>query len=359
MIPALLVAATLLFQAPLALSITYGDGRTTRRIITATPTNAWTPMFPKRAQWRSSDGLAVTGINYQHVLEDGGVSVTISVFLGSPPQKEIDVARVLVTPENPVRVTALEQFGVEPLTLSVGAFEPRLLPPPRVENKTAALHIESVEMSGGDRPGYHIAVRNDSKQPVVSFFVDSFRDGRPALSGRRGERDGSPVVRPGDRYTFFLGTEHPLDLLRVTGLMFEDGTIEGEPGDVAITRVVFAGRRLQLGKVVAIFQDALGAPSLDPLAILASLSARIEALPVLPEPEARQFAAGLLPPNGPLTSAETIDSALAAAMIEVRKGVLGDLQEAPRDREVFAGWLREITAQYARWYLRFIELTAR
>jgi hypothetical protein len=46
-------------------------------------------------------------------------------------------------------------------------------------------------------------------------------------------------------------------------------------------------------------------------------------------------------------------------MLEVRKGVLGDLQEAPRDREAFAGWLREITAQYTRWYLRFIELTAR
>jgi hypothetical protein len=354
MIQALLAA--LLFQAPLVLSITYGDGRSVRRIITDTPTNGWTPMFPKLAQWRSPEGLAVTGINYQHVLEGGGVGVTISLFLGSPPQKEVDVARVLVTPGNPVPVTALEQFGVEQVTLSLSAFDPRLLPPPRVENKTAALHIESVEMSDGDRPGYRIAVRNHSKQPVLSFFFDSFRDGRPALSGRRGQRDGTPVVLPDDTYTFFLGTEHPLDLLRVTGLMFEDGTVEGDAGGVGVTRVVFAGRRLQLGKVVAIFQEALRAPSIDPMAIIASLSARIEALPTLPEPEARQLAAGLLPPAA---STEMIDAALAAAMLEVRKGVLGDLQEAPRDREAFAGWLREITAQYTRWYLRFIELTAR
>jgi hypothetical protein len=227
-----------------------------------------------------------------------------------------------------------------------------------VENKTAALHIESVEMSGGDRPGYRIAVRNNSKQPVLSFFVDSFRDGRPALSGRRGERDG-PVVLPGDTYTFVLGTEHPLDLLRVTGLMFEDGTVEGDAGGVALTRVVFAGRRLQLGKVVAIFQEALRAPSIEPTPILGPLSARIEALPVLPGAEARQWAAGLLPPNGPAGSTEMLDGALAAGMLEVRTGVLGDLQEAPRDREVFAAWLREITAQYTRWYLRFTELTAR
>jgi hypothetical protein len=351
--------AVLVLQAPLVLSITYGDGRTARRIISATPSGAWSPIFPKLAEWRSPEGLAVTAINYQHVLEDGGVRVSIAVVLGSPPQKEIPVARVLVTPESPVRVTALEQFGVEPVTLSLGAFDRRALPPPRVENNTAALHIESVEMSAGDRPGYRIAVRNDSKQPVLSFFVDSFRDGRPALSGRRGERDGAPVVLPGETYTFVLGTEDPLDLLRVTGLMFEDGTVEGEASGVAMTRVVFAGRRLQLGKVVAIFQEVLRAPAIDPMPMLASLLARIDALPVLPDGETRQAATGLLPPNGLASSAETIEGALAAAMLEVRKGVLGDLQEAPRDREAFVRWLRAITAQYARWHQRFVELTAR
>ena len=163
--------AVLLLQAPMALSITYADGRTVRRVITTAPTNAWTPMFPKNAQWRSPEGLAVMAVAYQHMLEDGGARVTISVVLGSPPQKEIEVARVLVTPENPVRVTALEQFGVEPIALSLGPFDPRVLPPPRVENKTAALQVASVEMSGGDRPGYRIAVRNDSKQPVLSCLV--------------------------------------------------------------------------------------------------------------------------------------------------------------------------------------------
>jgi hypothetical protein len=351
--------AVLLFQAPLALSITYADGRTVRRIITAAPTNGWTPMFPRNAQWRSTEGLAVTGINYQHVLEDGRARVAISVFLGSPPQQEVHVTRVLVTPEHPVRVTALEQFGVEPVVLSLSAFDPRVLPPPRVENKTAALRVESVEMSGGDRPGYHIAVRNDSRQPVLSFFFDSARDGRPALSGRRGERDGTPVVLPGETYTFFLGTEDPLDLLRVAGLMFEDGTVEGDAGGVAVTRVVFAGRRLQLGKVLAIFQEAQRAAVLDPMPILAALSARIEALPVLPDADSRKAAASLIPPSGTTASAEMIDGALAGALLEVRKGVLGDLQEAPRDRDALVGWLREITAQYARWHQRFVELTAR
>jgi hypothetical protein len=110
---------------------------------------------------------------------------------------------------------------------------------------------------------------------------------------------------------------------------------------------------------VAIFQEALRGPSIEPASTLASLSARIEALSVLPDAKARQSAAGLLPPNGPAGSTEAIDGVLAAAMLEVRKGVLGDLQQAPRDRDAFAGWLRELTAQYARWYLRFIELTAR
>jgi hypothetical protein len=110
---------------------------------------------------------------------------------------------------------------------------------------------------------------------------------------------------------------------------------------------------------VAIFQEVLRAPAIDPMHALPSLSAQVEALPALPDRPARQFAAGLLPPNAPSTSSEAIDGALAAAMIEVRKGVLGDIQEAPRERAAFAGWLREITAQYARWQLRFTDLTSR
>lgn len=354
--PALLLVASLV-QTPVVLTITYADGRIARHVITAKPTNAWTPLFPRSADWRSPEGLPVTAINYQHVAESNGVRVRISLFLGTPHQKEIAVANVLVTPDHPMRVTGLEPFGVEPVSLALGAFEPRLLPPPRVENKTAALHIESVEMSADARPGYHIQVRNYSAKPVMTFAVETFRGDRPALSGRRGERDGSPVVPPGGTYTFFLGTENPLDVLTISGLMFEDGSVEGDAAGVAPTRLIYLGRRVQLDEVVRIYGEAAKTPVAEPAAAIATLAARVEALSVLTDPRTRSFGVSLLPPNGPVMSSQALDGAISAAMLDVRKGVLSDLENAPRDRDGFTRWLQQITAQYFASYQRFIELT--
>ena len=358
MIYPLLLAIGLL-QTPVVLSITYGDGRTARHIVGAKPTRSWTPYFPKTAEWRSPEGLAVTAINYVQSPERGGVRVTISLFLGSPHQKEISVAHVLVTPENPVRVSALEPFGVEPVLLALADFDRRALPPPRVENKTAALQIESVEMADESRPGYHIRVRNVSNTPVLSFFIDSFRDGKPALSSRRVERDGSPIVAARATHTFFLGTEHPLDVFRITGLMFEDGSVEGDAADVATTRVVHLGRRLQLARAIAILQEAAGNGTDDVAAAVAAIRRRFEALPALGDAGSRSFGASLLPADGHSTPAGSLETALAAGLVDVRKGVLSDLQDAPQERGAFTQWLRDITAQYQTWHQRFADLTAR
>lgn len=346
-------------QAPVALSISYSDGRIARHIITARPTNAWTPYFPKAAEWRSPEGLPVVAINYWHSLEDDGVRVKISLFLGPSHQREIEIGSVVVTRDHPVRVAAVERYGLEPVVLSLSEFEPRALAPPQVENKTASLHIESVEMSGGTRPGYEVRIRNQALKPVLTFYLDSFRDGKSALSSRRGERDGRPIVAAGEAHTFFLPTEHPLDLVRITGLMFEDGTIEGDASGVATTRVTYLGRRLVLGEVVSIFRDAEREDVASPKAVLATLMAQVNALPVTPDSRARQMAAGLLPPQGSSTSSPPLDSTLASAMADTRRGVLSDLKDAPVGREAFSTWLRKLTAQYETWYHRFIQLTAR
>jgi hypothetical protein len=358
MICALLVAGVVL-QVPVVLSTVYGDGRTSRHVITAQRTNAWTPYFSKTAEWRSADGLSVAAINYWYVLEDDGVHVKISLFLGRSNQREIDVASVVVTRENPVRVTALEQYGVEPVVLSLSEFEPRSLAPPRVENKTASIHVESVEMSGGTRPGYQIRIRNYASKPIMTFYVEASRDDKPGLLSRRGERDGTPIVAAGETHTFFLPTEHPLEVVRITGLMFEDGSIEGDASGVATTRVTYFGRRVLFGEVVAIFQDAFGGDLSVPDAVIATLTSRVEALPVTPDVRRRQSAAALLPPEGRFTSALEIDGALGSAMAATRRGVLSDLQGAPREAAAFRAWLGEITAQYSKWYHRFVELTAR
>src|SRR5688572_19358584 len=73
--------------APVVLTTTYSDGRSTPKVVSARPGGAWTPLFPKTHTWRSPEGLAVSAINYRTVLTAAGIQVDVSVFLGEPHQK--------------------------------------------------------------------------------------------------------------------------------------------------------------------------------------------------------------------------------------------------------------------------------
>ena len=347
-------------QKPLTLSIAYADGRTVRHVVTARATSVWTPMFPRSTDWRSAEGLAVSAVHYQHVLEGAGVRVKVSVLLGQPHQKEIPVANELVEWERPVGLPILQDFGVAPVRLTLEEFDAPVLHQPRVENKTAALQVEAVDVVPDGAPGYRVTVRNHGARPVMTFHVETYRGGQRHSSSPRGERDGTPAVAPGGTYAFLLRWEQPPDVIGITGLMFEDGSIEGDPAGVATSRLLYLGRSLQLSRVLAIFREsARPAVADDPAGTIATLAARIETLSVLPDAAARQHGGQLLPPEGPVSSIEAIDGAIAAAMLEVRRGVLSDLQSAPRDREGFDRWIQVITAQYVGWYQRFVELTAR
>ena len=341
---------------PLVLTITYADGRAVPHLITTRWSGAWTPMFPKNRDWRSPEGLSVTAVNYKHRIEGPGVRVNVSVFLGQPRQKELSVASVVVAPDERVRIDALSEFGVAPVVLSIGEFVPTTLYHPQFENKTAALQVESVDILTDDAPGYRITVRNLSSKPVMTFHVESYEGRQRRGMGRQGHRDGTPAARPGETFSFRIDADRTRDLIRITGLMFEDGTIEGDAGGVAIARVVYAGRRQQLQRVLELFGPASRTPIADPAATIVSLASRIEAFGVLSDEKSREWGAHLLPPDGPFTSVAEIDGAFSAGLEEVRSGVLSDLRSAPRDAS-FERWLKEITALYSRWYLRFIELT--
>jgi hypothetical protein len=343
---------------PLVLHIGYADGRTVSKLVTARTNSSWTPLFPRSGSWRSPDGLSVTAVGYKYRLERAGVRVEVSVLLGQPFQRELAVASMVVAGSEPARIDRLQELGVAPVTLSVGAFQPSRLYEPQVENQTAALQVEDIEILSSPSPGYRVTVRNHSTRPVLAFHLATYEDQNARTSGRQGHRDGTPAVPVGGTHTFVINADRTRDLIRITGLMFEDGTTEGDAEGVALTRVFYAGRRLQLQRVLALFGSASRSPVVDPASTIASLAAQVDALSVLADPATRQWATRLLPRDGPVASVDAIDGALSAAMREVRDGVIRDLQSAPRDRAQFARWMHAITTLYENWHGRFAELTA-
>jgi hypothetical protein len=355
--------------APVVFITSYTDGRSTPRVVSARPTTAWTPLFPKTQAWRSSEGLTVSAINYHAVLTADGVHVKVSVFLGEPHQKELPVATVTVTPDQPVVIEALREYGVAPVTLSTRALDPTTLYPPQFDNKTAALQVTDVDVTSDGVPAYRITVRNVSSKPVMTFHVESYQRGIRDLSGRQGLRNGMPVVEPGGTYTFRFSassrtpgsqrwTPSSHDLVVITGLLFEDGEIEGDPAAVWLAPVMYLGRRAQLARVLELFAAVEKSHS-SPDAQVEALTNRIEALPVLADTALRQSSAILVPSSGSFVDPRAIEGALSAALLEVRSGVLSDLQSAPREPDAFARWFTEIREQYRAGHQRFVALTSR
>jgi hypothetical protein len=346
-------------SAPVLLTTTYTDGRTVPTAVTTRPTSSWTPLFPKIHEWRSPEGLTVNALGYNRVLEGASVRVDVLLLLGQPHQKEVKVTTVLVERERPVTVEVLAKFGVAPVTLSIGDYVAPALDQPQVRNKTTALQVDSVELVTSGPAAFRMTVRNLSPKPVMTFHVMTYRGATMVNTGRLGDRDGNPVVAPGETFVFQRGINTPPDAIEITGLMFQDGTIEGDAAGVATARLAYLGRRVQFSHVLDALHAAADAPIRDDATIAAALRAQIEKLSVVPDASLRQIGVGLLPADGPFTSDQAIDGAISASMREVSRRVLSDLASAPRDAEAFRRWLGEVTAQYRTAYLRFVDLTVR
>ena len=145
----------------------------------------------------------------------------------------------------PVIVDALRSVGVAPVTLRFTALSPTTLYPPAVLNRTAGLDVVSIEVLQEPNPRYEVTVRNVSSQPALNFHVVARRGDRRALFGNQGHRDASPVIAANGAYSFVLDPAREMrsnsgewaptshDTIEITSVLWEDGTIEGDPEPMA------------------------------------------------------------------------------------------------------------------------------
>jgi hypothetical protein len=346
------------------LMTTYGDGRTVHDVVTRTARTAWTPVFPKLP---GSDSVAgeppVTAIKYRRALsDDGKVTVAVSVLRGQAHEKEQQIATVIVERGAPVMVDALRGVGVAPVTLRLTALSPTTLYPATALNRTAGLDIVSIEVLQEPNPRYEVTVRNVSSQPALNFHVVAYRGDRRALFGNQGHRDGSPIVAPNGLYSFTLDPAREMrsnsgewapgshDSIEIAAVLWEDGTIEGDPQPMAAVLGLYMGRAAQLARAIAVLKAVRVFE--NPQRAKLALQGHIEQLSI--EPDTAVLAAA----RERLRHLENIDErqvigAVRTGMVTTRSGVLDDLREAPDDGVGFQRRLADLIALYEKWQIRF------
>jgi hypothetical protein len=351
---------------PVALVITYADGRTVSTVMGTRTARSWTPMFPRVPGWRPPrNSLPVAAINYVSTREADDVRVVVSVRFGQPHQREEQVAEVLVRSGAPVHVEALTRFGIEPIRLSLAPVGALALHPPVVENRTTGLTIDGVELVAEVPPRYRVTVRNRSSKGARSYAMATFRLGRPALSGRQADPRARLIVGPGATHSFDIPlsgaagavavdgpvSPEPLDTIALTSVLWDDGTSEGDAKPAVQARIGDLGRLAQLRRVIAALERAEVSAARNPETSTRELRREIEALPIEPNAEMSAQLRELV--SGAPGDDYQGDAILRVGMQRIKDLVLEDLATLDGDgKGTLTQWLARTLAEYREWRAR-------
>lgn len=342
---------------PVAFVVRYADGRVVRRTIGPT-FRSWTPMFPRVPGWAAPDGsVPVSAIRYVATRSDAGLAVVVSVLRGQQHQQELEIARVVLTGPDPVRVAGLGAVGVRPVELWVEPGDRKRVFPPAVDNRTAGLDVTSLEIEDGPPAILVATVRNLSAKPVVTYNVEVLgSDRRLLLAAWQALASGLPVIAPGGAHTFRMNVANgpPPELLVIAGVQWSDGTFEGDARAAATQWCRDAGARVQVARIMTM----LRASAADGPAALAALEAQATALDVVASPAMQADVASRMVDPAPMTEAE-VAHAIAFHLQRLKRELLEELTRV-RALAVDAGATRTwFAAAIAAYQDRLTELAAR
>jgi hypothetical protein len=298
-------------------------------------------------------------MQYEEAREPGGVAVTVALLYGSPYERRVPVATVHVTSADPVRVDALEVFGVRPVAFSLVPLPPADLYIPSVTTPSSSLEV-SVETVTEPVPAYLATIVNHGSRDVMMLDFTAWRGPRQAGTGRSRKAGRMPVVPAGGSYVLKVNATASqgagpsgwmaLDRIEITSVLWSDDIVEGDGKPAADEHALDAGTALQLDRMLVLLRAA----GRDPAAHgLADLRTRIAALTLAVTREEAEAAAAAIPGSVRLP-VETVNRTMAAGMRNARSAVLNDIDEllkassAPGAAE-YAAWLSRVTAKYAEW----------
>jgi hypothetical protein len=318
-----------------ALRITFADGRIVTSPLRSTG-GMWTPEFPRIAGIETSrNGLPLTTLDVKHEMAGDDVVLTVSLSYGGPGRHAITVGTARLSAEASVEVSGLRTYGVEPICVSVVPIAASTTYAPTAVSASAQLFVRA-EPVGTNASAYRVLVTNDAAVPLMWLQYKAYRGDRLAILGRpRGKRN-LPLVQPGSEYSFEITTSsgaagsadggeawQPIDRIEVTSLMWQDGTVEGDPQAATEQRRVDQRKASQIVALLQILRDA-------PARTLASLRQQI---------------------------ARSVDSDLEAR--RARDAILADLDrfisagtspEAPEVRT----WLARTAGDFEQWLARIL-----
>jgi hypothetical protein len=329
---------------------------------------AWYARFGKQSNWAPPEGAKpVSAVDIRSELAEEGVRVWVSVFLGKLHEEQRKVTSYILHEGDKVTVQELSQFGVEPFKIAAVRISPLVAGAPKLISKAPSIEIVSVRQGTSTLPAYTVVVRNVSNKMVKALRVQVLQSGRLRNTFMPQSKEGKPLISPGEALEFstrvainatptaggYAPVVLPDQVIQISAAVFEDGSFEGD-GQLAVEFTAFQkGRKLQLERIVGLFQKSLTSDG-PPPSVLDSLRADVSSLSF----EANSDSVGELITSYPKTPQARLKTLIEIGMKGLRDEVLKDivqfeLQSRRRlDANTLRDWLGSSRDRYQAWFGR-------
>ena len=332
----------------------------------------WSVRFRRVPDWKTPAGsLPVRAVNVQTIQAGDRVRVWVSVFVGLKGlEQETPIAVYNLREGEKITVGEVTKVGVEPFDLALVRVRLGGGNLPQVISKAKSIELVTIKGNLSTLPSYRLALRNLSARNVSALFICVGQDVRTQITSMPQGEDGGPLILAGDVSEFdepavttaaaAPGGYQPItaanQTIEISSAVFDDGSFEGEIGPAILFRGFVKGRKIQLGRLVELFQTALQENRSEPLSALELLKNNIAALEIKADPAAVEEALREFP-DLKKGSESRLRSPIEMAMTSIRKNALDDVQRFqisnPKiDLSSFRAWLTESGKRYETWRSR-------
>lgn len=359
--------------SPLALEVHFypNEAPAYQPVASSSRSGAWYARFGHVRNWvQPANSPAVTAVNIRSELAENGVRIWVSVFFGELHEQERPVSSYVLHEGEQTTVQELAQLGVVPFEIKAVRLTPSISEVPQFFSKAHSIEVVVMQPNFSSMPSYDVVVRNLSTRSVNALQVRVMQAGRPQTISMPQGKEGAPLIAPGGTYEFKAHLAYrampgpngyapailPNQVIEISTAAFADDLFEGDSEPAMAFTAFQKGRKIQLARVIDLFQKVSHAIDSASSATVASFKNEVAMLSLEPD----QPAVDDVHAKFPLITdkdGQRLKHLIALGMKGVRDNVLNELgqfelRNRRSDGAVFGVWLTSARNRYEAWFAR-------